>query len=411
MFAGVGERTREGNDLWLEMQESGVIDLKDFTKTKAALIYGQMTEPPGARLRVGADRPHRGRVLPRRRRQGRAALHRQHLPLHPGGLRSLGAARPHAFRRRLPAHPRDRDGRAAGAHHLHQEGLDHLGAGHLRARRRLHRSRARPRPSPTSTRPRTSRARSPSSASIPPSIRWPPRRASSTRASSARSTTTSRATVKQILQRYKDLQDIIAILGIDELSEDDKLTVARARKIQRFLSQPFHVAEQFTGIPGKYVKLADTIRGFKKIVDGKHDDIPEQAFYMVGAIEDVLEAAKKIAEVGGAMAAGRTPDEAHPGGRHPRGAPAPRGSGRGHGPGRARLLRRAPRPHAVPLHPGRGRDHLPAGADSAHRLTCFWGFCEVLPDRVNILAELGERAGGHRPRTRRGGARPGAPRS
>ena len=101
--------------------------------------------------------------------------------------------------------------------------------------------------------------------------------------------------VQEILQRYKDLQDIIAILGMDELSEEDKLVVARARKIQRFLSQPFHVAEQFTGIPGEYVKLADTIRGFKEVVDGKHDDIPEQAFYMVGTIEDVLENARKMA--------------------------------------------------------------------------------------------------------------------
>jgi F-type H+-transporting ATPase subunit beta len=100
--------------------------------------------------------------------------------------------------------------------------------------------------------------------------------------------------VKGVLQRYKDLQDIIAILGIDELSDDDKQSVARARKIQRFLSQPFHVAEQFTGRAGKYVKLADTIRGFREIVDGKHDDIPEQAFYMQGTIEEVLEEAEKL---------------------------------------------------------------------------------------------------------------------
>jgi F-type H+-transporting ATPase subunit beta len=100
--------------------------------------------------------------------------------------------------------------------------------------------------------------------------------------------------VKQTLQRYKDLQDIIAILGIDELSDDDKQTVARARRIQRFLSQPFHVAEQFTGRPGKYVKLEDTIRSFKEVVDGKHDQLPEQAFYMQGTIEDVLEAAEKM---------------------------------------------------------------------------------------------------------------------
>jgi F-type H+-transporting ATPase subunit beta len=100
--------------------------------------------------------------------------------------------------------------------------------------------------------------------------------------------------VKGVLQRYKDLQDIIAILGIDELSDEDKLTVARARKIQKFLSQPFHVAEQFTGVPGRYVKLADTIRGFREIVEGKHDDVPEQAFYMVGTIEEVLESAEAL---------------------------------------------------------------------------------------------------------------------
>jgi F-type H+-transporting ATPase subunit beta len=101
--------------------------------------------------------------------------------------------------------------------------------------------------------------------------------------------------VKQVLQRYKDLQDIIAILGIDELSEDDKLTVARARKIQRFLSQPFFVAEQFTGLPGKYVPIAETVKGFKEIVDGKHDGIPEQAFYMVGTIEEAVARAEKMA--------------------------------------------------------------------------------------------------------------------
>jgi F-type H+-transporting ATPase subunit beta len=102
--------------------------------------------------------------------------------------------------------------------------------------------------------------------------------------------------VKGVLQRYKDLQDIIAILGVDELSDDDKLTVARARKIQKFLSQPFHVAEQFTGFAGKYVKLADTIKGFKEIVEGKHDDLPEQAFYMQGTIEDVIEKAKQMGQ-------------------------------------------------------------------------------------------------------------------
>jgi F-type H+/Na+-transporting ATPase subunit beta len=102
--------------------------------------------------------------------------------------------------------------------------------------------------------------------------------------------------VKQVLQRYKDLQDIIAILGIDELSEEDKLTVSRARKIQRFLSQPFFVAEQFTGLPGKYVPIADTVKSFKEIVDGKHDGVPEQAFYMVGTIDEALAKAEKMAK-------------------------------------------------------------------------------------------------------------------
>ena len=143
VFAGVGERTREGNDLWLEFQESGVIDIKDLHQEQGrAHLRPDDGAARGAPAR-GPHRPHRGRVLPRRRGQGRPALHRQHLPLHPGRLRGLGAARPHALRRRLPAHPADGDGRAAGAHHLHQEGLDHLDAGHLRARRRLHRPRAR----------------------------------------------------------------------------------------------------------------------------------------------------------------------------------------------------------------------------------------------------------------------------
>ena len=218
VFAGVGERTREGNDLWLEMTESGVID-------KTALVFGQMNEPPGARLRVGAVRPDDGRVLPRAG-PGRAALHRQHLPLRPGGLRGVGAARPHAVRRRLPADARDRDGPAPGADHLDAQGLDHLGAGDLRAGRRPHRPGAGEHASPTSTRRRCSRARSPSRASTRPSTRSTRSRARSSRTSSARSTTARRPRVQEILQRYKDLQDIIAILGIDELSDEDRQVVA-----------------------------------------------------------------------------------------------------------------------------------------------------------------------------------------
>jgi F-type H+-transporting ATPase subunit beta len=156
-------------------------------------------------------------------------------------------------------------------------------------------TRRRPRRSPTWTRRRTSPATSRRAASTPPSIRSSRRRACSTRASSARSTTASPGQVQAILQRYKELQDIIAILGMDELSEDDKIAVARARKIERFLSQPFHVAEQFTGFPGRYVPLAETIRGFREIVEGKHDDLPEQAFYMVGTIDEAIEKARKLA--------------------------------------------------------------------------------------------------------------------
>ena len=143
VFAGVGERTREGNDLWLEFQESGVIDIKNPENSQGRPRLRPDDGAAGGAPARGPHRPHRGRVLPRRREQGRPPLHRQHLPLHPGRLGGLGPARPHALRRRLPADPADGDGRDAGAHHLHHQGLDHLRAGHLRARRRLHRPRAR----------------------------------------------------------------------------------------------------------------------------------------------------------------------------------------------------------------------------------------------------------------------------
>ena len=186
VFAGVGERTREGNDLYHEMKESGVID-------KTALIFGQMTEPPGVAAAGGAHRRDLGRVLPRRGRAGRAALHRQHLPVHPGGLGGLGAPRPHAVRGRLSAHAGHRDGRAAGADLLHQERLDHVGAGHLRARGRHHRSRAGHRLRPPRRHHRALARSSPSWASTRRWIRSPRPRASSTPSSWARSTTTSRA--------------------------------------------------------------------------------------------------------------------------------------------------------------------------------------------------------------------------
>ena len=294
VFGGVGERTREGNDLWLEFQESGVIDMNDPTKSRAALVYGQMTEPPGARLRVGLSALTVAEYF--RDAEGKDVL----LFIDNIFRFTQAGSEVSALLGRMPSavgyQPTllHRDGRAAGAHHLDQEGLDHLGAGDLRAGRRLHRPGAgddlrapRRDDEPVARDRRAGHLSGGRSAGVDLAH---PRPAHHRRRALQR-----RARVKQILQRYKDLQDIIAILGIDELSEDDKLTVARARKIQKFLSQPFFVAQQFTGLEGKYVPIADTIRGFKEIVEGKHDELPEQDFYMVGTIDEVLENAKKMA--------------------------------------------------------------------------------------------------------------------
>ena len=193
--------------------------------------------------------------------------------------------------------------------------------------------------------------------------------------------------VKGILQRYKDLQDIIAILGIDELSDEDKLTVARARKIQKFLSQPFHVAEQFTGFKGKYVKLADTINGFREIVEGKHDDLPEQAFYMQGTIEEVLEKAEAAEE-----------GVAH--GGHSRTRSRHAGARAGARAGQRSASPRQERLHGDPAGP------RPAARAARHRhpdvrtvsdgkkryLSIHGGFVEVLDDHVRVLADCAERA-------------------
>ena len=248
VFAGVGERTREGNDLF-----AGDDRVRRHRQDRAGLRPdGRAAGHPAAGRAVRADD---GGVLPRRAEAGRAAVHRQHLPVHPGRLRGLDAARPHAVGGGLPADPGRRDGRAAGADHLDPRPLDHLDAGDLRARRRHHRPGAahhvRPPRRDDDALPADLRAghlpgRRPAGLD---------RRGSSTRATSARSTTRSPQRVKEILQRYKDLQDIIAILGIDELSEEDKILVSRARRIQRFLSQNMFVAEAFTGQPGSFVPL------------------------------------------------------------------------------------------------------------------------------------------------------------
>jgi F-type H+-transporting ATPase subunit beta len=293
VFSGVGERTREGNDLWLEMQESGVIDIHDWTKSKCALIYGQMTEPPGARLRVGLtgltvaeyfrDEEHQDVLLfidnifrfTQAGSEVSALLGR--MPSAVGYQPNL-ATEMGELQERITS---TKNGSITSVQAIYVPADDYTDPApatafaHLDATTNLSRAISElgiyPAVDPLAS---TSRI-------LDPRVIGPDHY-------------NTASAVKSVLQRYKDLQDIIAILGIDELSDEDKLTVARARKIQKFLSQPFHVAEQFTGVPGRYVKLADTIRGFREIVDGKHDDVPEQAFYMVGTIEEVLESAEAL---------------------------------------------------------------------------------------------------------------------
>ena len=293
VFAGVGERTREGNDLWLEMQEGGIVDPHDYTKSKVALVYGQMTEPPGARLRVGLtgltvaeyfrDVENQDVLLfvdnifrfTQAGSEVSALLGR--MPSAVGYQPNL-ASEMGALQERITS---TKNGSITSVQAIYVPADDYTDPApaaafaHLDATTNLSRPIAElgiyPAVDPLAS---TSRI-------------LDPRIIGDDHYNVAQA-------VKGVLQRYKDLQDIIAILGIDELSDEDKLSVTRARKIQKFLSQPFYVAEQFTGIPGKYVKLADSIRAFKEIVAGKHDDLPEQAFYMQGTIEDVIEKAKQL---------------------------------------------------------------------------------------------------------------------
>jgi len=293
VFAGVGERTREGNDLWLEMQESGVVNIKDPARSKAALIYGQMTEPPGARLRVALTgltvaeyfRDEEGsdtllfidNIFRFTQAGSEVSTLLGRMPSAVGYQPNL-ASEMGELQERITSTKRGSVTSVQAVYVPADDLTDPAPAttfAHLDATTVLSRQIAElgiyPAVDPLAS---TSRILDP-------------------RVVGEKHYNTAQA-VKEILQGYKDLQDIIAILGIDELSEDQKLTVARARKIQRFFSQPFHVAEQFTGIKGKYVKVEDTVRGFQEIVDGKHDDIPEQAFYMKGGIDEVLEAAEKM---------------------------------------------------------------------------------------------------------------------
>jgi F-type H+-transporting ATPase subunit beta len=293
VFAGVGERTREGNDLWLEFQESGVIDLKDFKKSKAALVYGQMTEPPGARLRVALTGLTTAEYF--RDEEGKDVL----LFVDNIFRFTQAGSEVSALLGRMPSAVGYQPTLQTEMGEL-QERITSTSKGSITSVQAIYvpaDDYTDPAPATTFAHldATTNLSRQIAQLGIYPAV---DPLASSSRILDPRVIgedhyNVARA-VKQILQQYKDLQDIIAILGIDELSEEQKVTVARARKIQRFLSQPFHVAEQFTGIPGKYVTLADNIRSFKMIVNGEVDHLPEQAFFLQGTIEDVIEAAKKL---------------------------------------------------------------------------------------------------------------------
>jgi F-type H+/Na+-transporting ATPase subunit beta len=292
VFGGVGERTREGNDLWVEFQESGVIDTKDLSKSRAALVYGQMTEPPGARLRVGLSALTVAEYF--RDAEGKDVL----LFIDNIFRFTQAGSEVSALLGRMPSAVGYQPTLLSEMGEL-QERITSTKKGSITSVQAIYvpaDDYTDPAPATTFAHldATTNLSRQIAELGIYPAV---DPLASTSRILDPRIIgdehyQTARA-VKQILQRYKDLQDIIAILGIDELSEDDKLTVSRARKIQRFLSQPFFVAQQFTGLDGKYVPIADTIRGFQEIVAGKHDDIPEQAFYLVGSIEEAIEKAEK----------------------------------------------------------------------------------------------------------------------
>jgi F-type H+-transporting ATPase subunit beta len=293
VFAGVGERTREGNDLWLEMQESGVINLKEPEKSKAALIYGQMTEPPGARLRVALSALTVAEYF--RDEEGSDTL----LFIDNIFRFTQAGSEVSTLLGRMPSAVGYQPNLATEMGEL-QERITSTKRGSVTSVQAVY----VPADDLTDPAPATTFAhldattvlsRPLSELGIYPAV---DPLASTSRILTPRVVGQEHYDVaqgvKRILQRYKDLQDIIAILGIDELSEEDKITVSRARKVQKFLSQPFHVAEQFTGIPGRYCKIADTVRSFKEVIEGKHDDVPEQAFYMRGTIEEVLEEAEKL---------------------------------------------------------------------------------------------------------------------
>jgi len=292
VFGGVGERTREGNDLWNEFRESGVINVEDPSKSRAALVYGQMTEPPGARLRVGLSALTVAEYF--RDAEGKDVL----LFIDNVFRFTQAGSEVSALLGRMPSAVGYQPTLLSEMGTM-QERITSTKKGSITSVQAIYvpaDDYTDPAPATTFAHldATTNLSRQIAELGIYPSVDplasssriLDPRIIGDEHYNVARS-------VKRVLQRYKDLQDIIAILGIDELSEDDKLTVSRARKIQRFLSQPFFVATQFTGLEGKYVPIADTIRGFKEIVEGKHDAIPEQDFYLMGSIEEVVEKFKK----------------------------------------------------------------------------------------------------------------------
>jgi F-type H+-transporting ATPase subunit beta len=286
VFAGVGERTREGNDLYREMAEAGVIDLKDITKSKVALVYGQMNEPPGARLRVALSALAMTEYFRDERNQDVLLFIDNIFRFSQAGseVSALLGRTPSAvgYQPTLAAEMGDLQERITStkkgsitsfqAVYVPADDLtDPAPANtfaHLDSTIVLERSIAE-----LGIYPAVDPLASTSKALAPEVV-------GEEHYNVARG-------VQRVLQRYRDLQDIIAILGMDELSPEDKLMVLRARKIQRFLSQPFHVAEIFTGSKGQYVTTAETVRGFKEILDGKHDEVPENDFYMKGGIDQV----------------------------------------------------------------------------------------------------------------------------
>ena len=294
VFGGVGERTREGNDLYHEMIDSGVINKDDLSKSQCVLVYGQMNEPPGARARVALSALTVAEYF-------RDVENRDMLLFIDNIFRFTQAgSEVSALLGRIPSAVGYQPTLSTEMGEL-QERITSTKNGAITSVQAIY----VPADDLTDPAPATAFAhldattvlsRKLTEIGIYPAVDpldstsriLDPLVVGQEHYLVARE-------VQETLQRYKDLQDIIAILGMDELSEDDKLTVARARKMQRFLSQPFDVAKQFTGNEGKYVELKDTIRGFKEIVDGKHDDLPEQAFYMVGTIEEAVEKAKKLA--------------------------------------------------------------------------------------------------------------------